>query len=214
MNSLRVLIADDHPVFRDGIRALLEATPGVAVVGEATTGHEAILLAQELNPDLILMDVQMPGLNGIDATRRIVAAQPHIRVLVVTMFEDDASVFAAMRAGARGYVLKDATKEELRRAILAVGNGEAIFSQAIATRLIAYFAAPRPPLPETQFPELTGREREILALMAAGESNSAIANQLDLSAKTVSNYVSNILNKLQAADRAEAIARARNAGLG
>jgi DNA-binding NarL/FixJ family response regulator len=160
------------------------------------------------------MDVQMPGLNGIEATRRIVAAQPHIRVLVLTMFEDDVSVFTAMRAGARGYILKDVTKDDIRRAIQAVGNGEAIFSPAIATRLIAYFAAPRPAVPETQFPELTSREREILALMAAGESNSIIANQLDLSAKTVSNYVSNILNKLQAADRAEAIARARNTRLG
>jgi DNA-binding NarL/FixJ family response regulator len=133
---------------------------------------------------------------------------------MLTMFEDDASVFAAMRAGARGYVLKDATKEELRRAILAVGNGEAIFSPAIAARLIAYFAIPRPPLPETQFPELTSREREILALIAAGENNSLIANQLDLSAKTVSNYVSNILNKLQAADRAALMLLAREAGMG
>jgi DNA-binding NarL/FixJ family response regulator len=144
VNPLRVLIADDHPVFRDGIRALLETTPHTEVVGEAITGEEAVLLATELKPDLILMDVQMPGLNGIEATRRIVAAQPQIRVLVVTMFEDDASVFTAMRAGARGYVLKDATREEIRRAIQAVGNGEAIFSPAIAARLMAYFAAPRP----------------------------------------------------------------------
>lgn len=211
---LRVLIADDHPVFRDGIRALLEATADIAVVGEATTGHEAILLAKELNPDLILMDVQMPGLNGIEATRQLVTAQPHTRVLVVTMFEDDASVFAAMRAGARGYILKDATKEEIRRAIQAVGNGEAIFSPSIAARLIAYFAVPRSAVPKNLFPELSDREREILDLIARGESNSAIAETLELSTKTVSNYVSNILNKLQVADRAEAMVRARNAGLG
>jgi DNA-binding NarL/FixJ family response regulator len=211
---LRVLIADDHPVFRDGIRALLEATADIEVVGEATTGHEAILLAEELNPDLILMDVQMPGLNGIEATRQLVAAQPHIRVLVVTMFEDDASVFAAMRAGARGYILKDATKEEIRRAIQAVGNGEAIFSPSIAARLIAYFALPRPAVPQNLFPELSQREREILDLIARGESNNLIADTLGLSAKTVSNYVSNILNKLQVADRTEAMVRARDAGLG
>ncbi|MDQ4078357.1 MAG: response regulator transcription factor [Chloroflexota bacterium] len=214
MNRVRVLISDDHPVFRDGIRALLEAMPETQVVGEATTGDEAVRLAGQLEPDVILMDVQMPGLNGIEATRHIVASHPTIRVLIVTMFEDDASVFMAMRAGAHGYVLKDATRDELRRAIRAVGNGEAIFSASIATRLIAYFARPRSPVPEILFPELTSREHEILELMAAGESNSAIASQLALSAKTVSNYVSNILNKLQVADRAEAIARARNASFG
>jgi DNA-binding NarL/FixJ family response regulator len=214
MKPVRVLIADDHPVFRDGIRALLEATPNTEVAGEATTGEEAIRLAGQLQPDLILMDVQMPGPNGIEATRHIVASQPTIRVLIVTMFEDDASVFMAMRAGAHGYILKDATKEEIRRAIQAVSHGEAIFSPAIAMRLIAYFARPRPAAPETLFPELTGRERDILERMAAGETNSTIANRLELSGKTVSNYVSNILNKLQAADRAEAIARARHVGLG
>jgi DNA-binding NarL/FixJ family response regulator len=211
---MRVLIADDHPLFRDGIRALLEATPGTSVAGEATNGEEAVHLAGLLQPDLILMDLQMPGLNGIEATRQIVANHAAMPVLMITMFEDDVSVFAAMRAGARGYVLKDASKEELRRAIQAAANGEAIFSPAIAARLIAYFARPRPAIPDTRFPELTGREREILELMAAGESNKAIANHRDLSAKTVSNYVSNILNKLQVADRAEAILRARSAGLG
>jgi DNA-binding NarL/FixJ family response regulator len=135
MNTLRVLIADDHPVFRDGIRALLEATPGMDVVGEATTGDDVILCAKQLQPDVILMDVQMPGLNGIEATRRIVQPHPDMRVLIVTMFEDDHTVFAAMRAGARGYVLKDATKDEIRRAIQAVANGEAIFSPSIAARL-------------------------------------------------------------------------------
>jgi DNA-binding NarL/FixJ family response regulator len=214
MTRLRVLIADDHPVFRDGIRALLEAAPGTVVVGEATRGDEAIRLAGQLRPDLILMDVQMPGINGIEATRQIVAGQPDSRVLVLTMFEDDDSVFAAMRAGARGYVLKDATKEELLRAIQATGNGEAIFSPAIAARLMSYFALPRPSLPETLFPELTGREREILGLISAGENNSAIAGRLNLSPKTISNYVSNILNKLQAADRATLKLMAREAGMG
>ncbi len=214
MNALTVLIADDHPVFRDGIRSLLEAMPETEIAGEATTGEEAVSLATRLKPDVILMDVQMPGLNGIDATRQIVAANPEIRVLMVTMFEDDASVFAAMRAGARGYVLKDATREEIRRAIQAAGNDEAIFSSAIAARLIAYFSRPPSAVPPHLFPELTQREKEILDRVALGENNRTIAHQFDLSPKTVSNYVSNILNKLQVADRAEAIARARNAGLG
>lgn len=214
MSTLSVLIADDHPVFRDGIRALLEATPDLQVGGEATTGEEAVSLTKTLEPDLILMDIHMPGLNGIEATRQIVSADPSIRVLMVTMFEDDTSVFTAMRAGARGYVLKDATREEIRRAIRAVGNGEAIFSPAIARRLMAYFASPPLSIPKNMFPELTNREKEILHLVARGESNRAIAEQLTLSPKTVSNYVSNVLNKLQVADRAEAIARARDAGLG
>jgi DNA-binding NarL/FixJ family response regulator len=214
MRSLSVLIADDHPVFRDGIRALLEATPETEVVGEATTGEEAVALAEELKPDLILMDVQMPGLNGIEATRHIVAANPDSRILMVTMFEDDASVFAAMRAGARGYVLKDATREEIRRAIQAAGSDEAIFSPAIAARLIAFFARPPLSIPNNMFPELTSREKEILDLVAKGKNNRAIADHLQLSTKTVSNYVSNILNKLQVADRAQAIVKAREAGLG
>ncbi len=214
MTVLRVLIADDHPVFRDGIRALLEATPGMEVVGEATTGDASIALAEQVHPDVILMDVQMPGLNGIEATRRIVHLHPGIRVLIVTMFEDDTSVFAAMRAGARGYVLKDATKDEIRRAIQAVANGEAIFSPAVAARLIAFFNHPQPSVSRNAFPELTEREQHILHLLAKGESNNTIANYLSLSTKTVSNYISTILNKLQVADRAEAIIRARDAGLG
>lgn len=214
MNALRILIADDHPVFRDGIRALLEATPGMAIVGEATTGDDVIVYAEQLEPDVILMDVRMPGLNGIEATRQIVQTSPHIRVLIITMFEDDQTVFAAMRAGARGYVLKDAAKDELRRAIQAVANGEAIFSPAIATRLIAFFAHPRSAESSNAFPELTDREQHILLLLAKGESNNEIASRLNLTTKTVSNYVSTILNKLHVADRAQAIVRARNAGLG
>ena len=214
MSPLRVLIADDHPVFRDGIRALLEATPGMEVVGEATTGDGVITCAAQLQPDVILMDVQMPGLNGIEATRRIVHTYLGMRVLMVTMFEDDVSVFAAMRAGARGYVLKDATRDEIRRAIQAVANGEAIFSPSVAARLIAFFAHPRPTEARNAFPELSDREQHILHLLAKGESNSAIASYLSLSTKTVSNYVSTIFNKLHVADRAQAIVRARDAGLG
>ena len=214
MSNVRVLIADDHPVFRFGIRALLEATHDMTVVGEATSGDEVIALAGELHPDIILMDVRMPGINGIDATRRILHTRPQVRVLVVTMFEDDSSVFAAMRAGARGYVLKEATNEEIVQAIRTVGNGGAIFSPAIATRLIAFFAQPHFSIPKTIFPELTDREREILDLLARGKSTTELGNRLGLSSKTISNYISNILTKLQVTDRAEAIVRARDAGLG
>jgi DNA-binding NarL/FixJ family response regulator len=214
MESLRVLIADDHPLFRHGIVALLSATPDCAVVGETQTGEDAVALAATLQPDVILMDIHMPGVNGIEATRQILHTSPHIRILMVTMFEDDASVFTAMRAGARGYVLKDAEKAELLRAIRAVGSGEAIFSPAIATRLIEFFAAPRPAAPPHAFPELTDREREILELIAQGKSNAVIASALVLSSHTVRNYVSSIFSKLQVADRAHAILRAREAGLG
>jgi DNA-binding NarL/FixJ family response regulator len=214
MEPLRVLIADDHPLFRHGIHALLDAAPDFEVVGEATTGDEAVAMAAALQPDVILMDVRMPGANGIEATRRIVRESPHIRILIVTMFEDDASVFTAMRAGARGYVLKDAEKAEMLRAIRAVGSGEAIFSPAIATRLIDFFAAPKPAAAPDAFPDLTEREREILDLIAQGKSNADIAGQLVLSPNTVRNYVSNIFSKLQVADRAHAILLARDAGLG
>ena len=213
MDPLRILIADDHPLFRKGMRTLLTATADTEVIGEATTGQEAIELAATFQPDVILMDLQMPGMNGIEATRQIVHTSPHIRILVVTLFEDDASVFTALRAGARGYVLKDAKEEEIVRAIRAVGSGEAIFSPAIATRLIDFFAAPRPTVSEKIFPTLTEREREILQLIARGSTNSDIARELALSVKTVNNYVSNIFNKLQVTDRAQAIIRARDAGL-
>jgi DNA-binding NarL/FixJ family response regulator len=214
MEALRVLIADDHPLFRHGIAVLLQAAAGFEVVGEATSGEEAVALAEQVQPDVILMDIHMPGLNGIEATRRILHTSPHIRILMVTMSEDDASMFAAMRAGARGYVLKDAQKDDMLRAIRAVGRGEAIFSPAVATRLIDFFAAPRPMLPPQAFAELTDREREILDLIAQGHSNPEIAAQLVLSPNTVRNYVSNIFSKLQVVDRAQAIIRAREAGLG
>jgi DNA-binding NarL/FixJ family response regulator len=214
MEPLRVLIADDHPLFRHGIQALLGATPDFEVVGEAKTGEGVIALAETLQPDVILMDIQMPGVNGIEATRRILHTSPQIRILMVTMFEDDASIFTAIRAGARGYVLKDTEKAEMLRAIRAVGSGEAIFSPAIASRLIDFFAAPGPALPPQVFPELTEREREILELIAQGHSNPEIAGRLVLGPSTVRNYVSNIFSKLQVADRAQAIIRARDAGLG
>lgn len=215
---INVLIADDHVFYREGVRALLNNQPDIHVVGEASNGDEVISRAIELNPDVILMDLKMPGMNGIEATRRIIGRQPEIGILVITMFDDDDSVFAAMRAGARGYLLKDADKEELTRAIVAVERGGAIFSPAIAQRMIQYFtAAPArqsTPRKSDEFTELTERELEILDLIAQGHNNTVIANRLSLSIKTVQNYVSSILTKLQVADRAQAIVRAREAGLG
>ena len=212
MEKLTILVADDHPLVRKGFRALLASLPSTELVGEAQTGEEAIVLAEKLQPDLVLMDLQMPGGGGLDAIRQIVATSPHIHVLVVTMFEDDDSVFAAMRAGARGYILKDMDDEEITRAILAVGHGEAIFSPAVAERIIRYFAA-APPSSAALFPELTDSERNVLAMMAQGVNNEAIADRLGLSIKTVRNYASNIFSKLQVADRAQAIIKAREAGL-
>ena len=213
MDVLRILIADDHVLFRDGLRALLATAPDTELVGEATTGDEAITAAAQLLPDVILMDLQMPGLNGIEATRQIVQMSPHVGILVVTMFADDTSVFAAMRSGARGYLLKGAKHAEMLRAIRAVGSGEAIFSPAIAVRLMEFFASMRPSAAPNVFPELSDREREILGLVAQGYKNAEIAERLILSAKTVRNHVTNILSKLQVADRAQAIIRAREAGL-
>lgn len=214
VEKIRVLIADDHTLFRDGLRALLTSAPDAELAGEAATGEEAIALAASLQPDLIIMDLQMPIVNGIEATRRIVHTSPHVNVLVVTMFDDDQSVFAAMQAGARGYILKGANHTDMLRAIRAVGSGEAIFSPAIAVRLMDYFGNIRPTAPRRVFPELTDREREILKLIAQGYKNPEIVAQLVLSPKTVRNHITNILSKLQVADRAEAILRAREAGLG
>jgi DNA-binding NarL/FixJ family response regulator len=214
LETLRILVAEDHPLFRKGMLSLLESVPEFEVVGEAATGEETVARAAELQPDVVLMDLQMPGGNGIEATRRILQESPTVRVLVVTLFEDEDSVFMALRAGARGYVLKDADEEEMVLSIRAVGKGEAIFSPAVAERVLSYFAAPRPDEPPQVFPTLTDREREILRLIAQGHPNPAIARQLSLSTKTVGNYVSNIFAKLQVADRAQAIIRAREAGLG
>ncbi len=206
MEAIRVLIADDHLFFREGVRVLLDSVPETEVVGEASSGDEAIAKAATLQPDVVLMDLHMPGLNGIEATRHILRTSPHIGVLVVTMYEDDHSVFAAMRAGARGYLLKGADQ--------AVSRGEAIFSPTIAGRLMHYFAALKPGHLPQVFPELTDREREVLALIAEGRSNTEIAGRLVLIPKTVRNHISNIFNKLQVVDRAQAIIRARDAGLG
>jgi DNA-binding NarL/FixJ family response regulator len=212
MDKLTILIADDHPIFRKGLRAILLTMPETEILGEATNGQEAVVLAEKLQPDVVLMDLQMPGGDGLAAIREIVQTSPHIRILVVTMFEDDDSVFAAMRSGARGYVLKDMNDEEIKRAILAVGSGEAIFSPAIAQRMISFFAD-RPASTADIFPDLTDSERNVLKLMAQGLSNEAIARQLGFSVKTVRNYSSNIFSKLQVADRAQAIVKAREAGL-
>ena len=214
---IRLLIADDHTLFREGLRAILGAQSEIEIVGEASNGAQAVQLAASQLPDLILMDIQMPEMNGIAATEKILDASPHIGIIVLTMLEDDDSVFAAMRAGARGYVLKGADKAEMLRAIHAVANGEALFGPAIAKRLVNFFQDVRGMknfAPPRAFPELTEREVEVLAFVAQGYNNSEIAEKLVLSPKTVSNHSSNIFSKLQVADRAQAIVRARQAGLG
>jgi DNA-binding NarL/FixJ family response regulator len=212
--TIRVLIADDHAVVREGLRAVLGSESDMEVVGEAATGKEVVEQAAELRPDVILMDIQMPGINGVEATRRILEANPDLGVVVLTMFEDDDSVFSAMRAGARGYVLKGAPPSEILKVLRAVAGGEAYFGPEIAKRLMDFFAAPKPASPTEAFPELTSREVEILDLIAQGHSNAKIAAHLFISHKTVGNHISHIFTKLQVADRAHAIIRAREAGLG
>jgi DNA-binding NarL/FixJ family response regulator len=212
-DALRVLIVDDHPLYRDGLRALLTSLPGVVLAGEAIDGDEAVRMAREIAPDVVLMDLGMPGRSGIDATRAITSERPGTGVLVLTMFEDDDSVFSAMRAGARGYLLKDADRDELGRAIESIGHGGAIFGAGVARRVQAFFAASAARQVEP-FPDLTVREREVLERIARGEANAAIAVRLGISGKTVRNHVSTILGKLAVADRSQAIVRAREAGLG
>lgn len=211
---IRVLLADDHPVFRHGMRSLLGAVPDVEVVAEATGGAEAVRAALELRPDVVVMDLQMPDVDGVTATRSICTAAPDVGVLVLTMFEDDDSVFAAMRAGARGYLVKGADSPDVLRAITAVAQGEAIFGPGVAERVLGYLTRPLSAQDATVFPELSAREREVLTLIAAGLGNAQIAQRLALSHKTVRNNVSSIFTKLQVADRSEAIVRARRAGLG
>lgn len=215
MNQIQVLIAEDSAAFRRGLRGLLESLPETTLVGEAENGAEAIALAEQRQPDVILMDLNMPGVNGIEATRQILATSPHIAILVLTMADDDDTVFAAMRAGARGYLLKGARKAEIQRAIQAAASGEALFSPAIAGRLMTYFGTlTTTRVAETPFPELTDREREVLDLIARGLNNRQIADRLAIADKTVRNHIGNVFAKLQVADRAEAIIRARDAGMG
>jgi DNA-binding NarL/FixJ family response regulator len=214
VEPLRVVVADDHPVVRDGLRLAMLGLEEAEVVGEAPNGAEVVRLAADLQPDVVVMDLHMPELSGVEATRRIVQASPHVAVLVLTMYDDDTSVFAAMRAGARGYLLKGADQDEIIRAVQAVARGEAIFGPAIATKLLGYFAGARGPQLAPAFPELTDREREVLELIAQGMSNQEITRRLVVSPKTVRNHISNIFAKLHVADRAQAIVRAREAGLG
>lgn len=213
MDVIRVLIADDHPMFRLGLRMLLQPAADMEVAGEAATGAETLKMASELRPDVILMDINMPDLNGIEATQRIMAAQPGTGILVITMIDDD-TVFTAMRAGARGYLLKGAEGEETLRAIRSVANGEVIFGPAIAERTLRFFTAGNPLNKPSPFPDLTPREQEILELMAQRLTNSAIAERFVVSPKTVRNQVSSIFGKLQVRDRAQAIIKARESGLG
>jgi DNA-binding NarL/FixJ family response regulator len=214
METIRILIADDQTITRSGIRSLLAAQVDVEIVGEAQNGEEAIEFASSTQPDVILMDLRMPGINGIDATRRIHRTYPHIGILVLTVFEDDTSVFPAIRAGARGYLLKNTEQVELLRAIHTVANGGAIFSPGIAQKVLGYLHAPPPDVPEQLFDELTSREREILELIAQGKTNSEIASLLNLSPKTVSNNISNVLLKVHATDRAKLMLMALEAGMG
>jgi DNA-binding NarL/FixJ family response regulator len=212
--SLRVLVADDSADFRSGIAALLSSVDGLELVGEAVDGEGAVALALELQPDVVLMDLHMPGRNGIEATRDIVTAAPHIAILVLTMHDDDESVFSAVRVGARGYLVKGARQAELLRALRTVADGGAVFGPAIASRMIGFFDAAASAAAAAPFPSLTGREREILGVVARGWSNQQIAAQLGLSIKTVRNHVSSVFAKIQVVDRAHAIVKAREAGIG
>lgn len=200
---IRVLVADDHPMYRQGVVSVLETAEGMEVVGEAISGEEAVRLALELQPNVVLMDIRMPGLNGIEATARIKSHYSDIQIVVLTMFKDDASVITAMKAGARGYLLKDADSKDIVDAIRSVASGKAIFSGDVANRMIEFATRPSGRLDE--FPDLTYREKEVLSLMVEGLSNSEISRALELSTKTISNYVGYILNKLQVVSREQAI---------
>lgn len=215
IDQLRIVVVDDHRLFRDGLAALLDGAPDIAVVGHAETGLGAIARVEELSPDVVLMDIMMPDLNGIEATRRIRTDHPEVEIVMLTMLEDDDSLFAAMCAGAHGYILKGSDKADVLRTVRAVAAGEALFGPAIARRLTTFFQyAEGKGLSVSPFPELTDREREVLDLIAAGLGNTEIASRLYISNKTVSNHISNIFAKLHLADRAHAIVAAREVGLG
>ena len=211
--TIRVLVADDHPAFRAGLQLMLADAADLEVVGLAENGDQAVELAEPLRPDVVVMDLRMPGLDGIGATRRLLELDPAVGVVVLTMFEDDDSVFAAMRAGARGYLLKGAEQDEILRAIRAVAAGEVLLGQSIARRVIEHFSSGDGSA-RAAFPALTERERQVLDLIAAGKGNAVIAHELVLSLKTIRNHVSNIFTKLQVSDRAAAIVKARDAGFG
>jgi DNA-binding NarL/FixJ family response regulator len=214
MTPIRVLVADDHPTFRRGLGALFDSLPDIDLVGEAADGHAAVAMTAQLQPDVVVMDLNMPNLNGVEATRQIVAANPDVAVLILTMLDEDESVFAAMRAGARGYVVKGADTTDVIRALESISRGDAVFGPAVAGRVLSYLTRPLSARDPILFPELSEREREVLQLLARGLTNGQIAQALVVSPKTVRNHVSNIFTKLQVRDRAEAIDRARNAGLG
>lgn len=214
MSEIRVIVVDDHPIFRFGMASLLDSLDDVRVVGDAATAIDAVRVAAAERPDVVVMDLNLDGSSGIDATRDIVRAAPDIGVLVVTMLADDDSLFAAMRAGARGYLLKGAGPDDIERAVRAVANGEALFAPGVASRALSFLTGSARSAASVPFPDLTEREREVLDLVAAAHDNLAIARRLGLSPKTVRNHLSNILTKLQVTDRAQAIVRAREAGLG
>ena len=215
--DIRVIIADDHPVYRDGLSRLLSEIGGFDVVGLAADGNEAVDLASALAPDVVVMDVRMPNLDGIEATRRITTASPTTGVVVLSMFEEDELVFAAVRAGARGYLLKDADDDQIAATLRGIARGEAIFGPTTARRLLEMLGRVpegKNPEPPQLFSQLSQREREVLELLARGMRNTAIAAELFLSERTVRNYVSNIFTKLQVDDRAQAVAAARDVGIG
>ncbi|HUR13990.1 MAG TPA: response regulator transcription factor [Mycobacteriales bacterium] len=212
--AVRVVLADDHPMVRYGITAVLADAQEVQVVGEASDGRELLAAVTQHRPDVVVTDLDMPGMSGAEATRELRSAHPEVAVLVLTLHEDDESLFAALRAGARGYLLKGADRAELVRAILSVASGEAVYGAAVASRIVQFFTGAREEYAAQVFPELTDRERDVLSLLAAGRRNSAIAAELGLSDKTVRNHVSNVLLKLQVPDRTAAALKARDSGLG
>ena len=219
ISPIRVLLVDDHALFRDGLRAIFMAVTDIQIIGEAASGEEAIRQARTLQPEVILMDIQMDGMNGIDAAKRILSERPDTHIVMLTMLEDSDSLFAAMVAGAKSYILKGARRADVLKTIRAVADGEVLFGAAIAGRVSQFFQNLDEPTPRklpssSVFPELTYRERDILGLIASGHNNHEIAERLGIASKTVSNHISNIFNKLQVADRAQAIVKAREAGLG